>query len=340
MTASKLEKTIPFDQYSRQFQVSAILDKLRAPDEQFTILDVGGYRGHTADFLTKDTVTVMDLYDVKDKNYVKGSALAMPFDDNSFDYVVSFDVLEHIPDKSRRDFVSECARVSRNGVIICAPSKNPANQLAERNLNELYKKLHAKPHEWLKEHIEYGIPDFDEIALFAQSHNYATIRFHSNKTELWVAIQEAIFLNSKYPLAATQLLQLNEFYNTHFKYDGGGSADSAYRSILCCLKDSRAITALSHDGPLNEAIDPVVEIKLRDKIANFNLSLVSKTTQLADNYKELHEHEKKRAEDLHKHSEELWQTVNKLNAELSSRKLLRIAGSLKKKLQSNRSKSS
>jgi len=316
MTLKELEEVIPFDQFSRQYQVSVILDTLRVEDNPLKLLDVGGYKGHTADFLHKDDVTVMDLYRVKDENYVHGSALDMPFEDNSFDYVLSFDVLEHIPSGLRNKFFDECSRVAKLGVIICAPNKTVANERAEASLNDLHIKLHGKPHRWLKEHIEYVIPDFKALEKYAKSKRYKTVRFHSNKVQLWVPMQQAIFMNSKYPLAAEQLTEINRFYNRNLKYDGGGFAESAYRSILCCLISGADVVKLQKLEALERPIDPSTEISLFEKIADYNASLIAKQNNLANDYKELHAHEKTRADTLQKNGEELWQRVNDLDAEL------------------------
>lgn len=91
----KNKAEVPFDQFSRQKQVSLVMDICRKLGKQktYSILDVGGYRGRTAEFLPDDNVTVLDLYEVDEENYVKGSALKMPFKDKSFDFVVNFDVL-------------------------------------------------------------------------------------------------------------------------------------------------------------------------------------------------------------------------------------------------------
>ncbi len=88
---------LPFDQYSRQKIAAIIIDAMRAKGQSFSILDVGGYKGATHLFHTRDTVTVLDVFDVKEKHYIRGDATAMTFKDDSYDFVVSFDVFEHIP---------------------------------------------------------------------------------------------------------------------------------------------------------------------------------------------------------------------------------------------------
>jgi hypothetical protein len=293
-----------------------MLDCLRSPGRPLSILDVGGYKGRTADFLSADTVTVLDLFDISEENYVKGSALAMPFNDASFDYVLSFDVLEHIPQDKREQFFTECNRVAIHGFMICAPHKTAANQAAEQSLNELYTLLHGKPHRWLAEHIEYGIPDFDMFIAQEKEAKLNCIEFYSNKVQLWMAMQQAIFLNSAYPIASEALITTNTFYNKYFKYDGGGSKDSSYRIILCCLREKAHRDVLAKNlGNLNLPIDPLLEIKLYDVLHAYNQTLSKKLHAETVDYKALYEHTLSRAEQLQANGEELWSKINYLDAE-------------------------
>jgi hypothetical protein len=317
MNKRQLQADVPFDQFSRQFQVMTIINSLRKNDESYKILDVGGYKGRTADFLPQDQVTVMDLFDVKEDGYVKGSALDMPFKDDSFDYIMSFDVLEHIPSSKRATFVRECARVAKKGVIICAPHKTDANELAEQSLNDLYKRLHGEEHRWLKEHIAYGIPDFEAIEKLLQKQALQTVAFPSNKTRLWVDMQQAIFTNSLYPLASEQVTKLNTYYNKHFEYDGGETAEGSYRLILCGFRDTQTAEQVRLGfSTMNKAIPVVAEIALADQLQKYYETLLGKMSHLQADYQRLHEHEKKRAEELEANGKQLWERVNAQDKQL------------------------
>jgi len=329
----KLKEEVPFDQFSRQYVVLSVLSELRIKGEKrFTILDVGGYKGRTAEFLSGDSVTVLDLYDAPDENYVKGNALDMDFPAKSFDFVVSFDVLEHIPADKRERFFDECSRVARQGVIICAPQKTVANQYAESSLNGLYMKLHHEPHQWLREHIEFGIPDFDNLESYARKNGMATIRFPSNKVQLWTAMQDAIFINSKYPLAAQKLVDINKFYNEHFYFDGGGAEVAAYRLILCSFWDIAKADKLRRKSEVwNGQIDPDLEVQLYEKLADFSYTLVQKTDALAADYKGLYEQEKAIGEQLHAENARLEQELRRARDELSRTLDRRLKGLIQRK---------
>ena len=56
--------------------------------------------------------------------FVFGNGLNLPFKDNSFDFVHSSAVLEHVGCFSnQRRFISECARVSRKGFFLTTPNR-------------------------------------------------------------------------------------------------------------------------------------------------------------------------------------------------------------------------
>ena len=52
-------------------------------------------------------------------DFIEGDVLSLPFQDSSFDVVVSFETVEHI--KEYRTFIRECRRVlTPNGILICS----------------------------------------------------------------------------------------------------------------------------------------------------------------------------------------------------------------------------
>jgi hypothetical protein len=89
---------LPFDQYSRQYTVTELINAgLRNRGEHLSVVDLGGHKGKTQDFLPKDTVTILDVFEETYPGYVQGDATAMTFADDTFDLACSFDVFEHIP---------------------------------------------------------------------------------------------------------------------------------------------------------------------------------------------------------------------------------------------------
>ena len=92
------------------------------------ILDVGGISSYydilKAIFQTKDVyLSNINFMDVKDvKNSIVGDATQLPFKDETFDVVTSFDLIEHLinPD----DFLAEAFRVLKRGgkIVISTPN--------------------------------------------------------------------------------------------------------------------------------------------------------------------------------------------------------------------------
>jgi SAM-dependent methyltransferase len=100
---------------------------------------------------------------------VVGSAESLPFDDESFDVVLSLEMLEHIPAALREPSLSEMLRVLRPGgrMIVTFPSDETALEL-DAWLNESYRRKSGSEHPWAREHLEMGVPSSDEMAALAR----------------------------------------------------------------------------------------------------------------------------------------------------------------------------
>lgn len=258
---------ISFDRFSRQSRAYDVIESLRVKKEKFKILDVGGYRGLTAELHEQDDVTVLDVYDVKEPGYIKGNGLKMPFDDESFDFVVSFDVFEHIPDKDRKKFLQESCRIAKIGVITAAPIRTKANELAEKSLNNLHASLYKKEHEWLKEHIEYGIPRPGQAQGIMEGEGLETITLGSNDTTLWTLMQGAIFLNAKFIEGEKSLEELNVLYNKIAYNDGTADPLESYRHVVCGFKKKGAAKIVhKYVAENSRPIDPVEKVEIAQKI--------------------------------------------------------------------------
>lgn len=207
-------ESLPIDQYSRQKWASIFIDQLR-DNPKLNILDVGGYKGKTAEFQAKDKVVVCDLFDVKEKNYVKGDGRSLPFKNGKFDFVVTFDTYEHVPREGREGFVEELLRVAKQGVILAAPFDNENGSVfqAEVNLNEYHSKLYGKDHPWLKEHIEYRIPSDDELNNLLESRQVPYTALPSNDLSIWTLMQTIYFSIDLDDDLRGRVDDINRYYN-------------------------------------------------------------------------------------------------------------------------------
>ncbi len=215
---SELQKS-NFDQFSRQQLVATILkEAFGKQDQRLKIIDLGGHKGKTQEFSPQSHVTILDVFDEEYPGYVKGDATNMTFQDAAFDVACSFDVFEHIPRPKRLAFIAEALRVSTYGAFIAMPvdDETGAVSAAEVNLNDIHKKLYAKDHPWLKEHIDYRIPNEPEVeALVSKAGAHATM-LASNQVADWEIVQTAIFIAAQNPAATNAASKLNQWYNQHY----------------------------------------------------------------------------------------------------------------------------
>ncbi|MDI6757866.1 MAG: class I SAM-dependent methyltransferase [Endomicrobiia bacterium] len=133
------------------------------------ILEVGaGGAGITAYW--RVPVTAVDLNfadDGRGAGYitkVTASADAIPFPDDSFDFVISVDMMEHLPAGTRAKAIGEFVRVTRpGGKIFIAVPCGRLSAAFEKVLNALYKARNKKDNPWLAEHIAHGLPDYKDL---------------------------------------------------------------------------------------------------------------------------------------------------------------------------------
>ncbi len=95
------------------------------------VLEVGCGRGYLASLLARaNDVTACDIVipsrlvdDGTGVTYVAADAQALPFEDGSFDYVVSTHTLEHVQDL--QGAMRELRRVASEGLVIVVPKQRP-----------------------------------------------------------------------------------------------------------------------------------------------------------------------------------------------------------------------
>jgi O-antigen biosynthesis protein len=231
MTQSQLHnKTI--DQFTRQQWAKDLIDEVN-PNSK-TILDVGGYKGLTGAFCSKHKVTICDLFDIDEPNYVKGDGRRLPFGNDSFDFVVSFDTYEHVPREGREQFIKELMRVAKNAVILAAPfdTDDGAVSLAETRLNDYHKHiLDGADHPWLKEHIDFVIPKSTEMESLLKKLGIDSYSFGTNDLRDWSLFQTVYFSIGLDDDLQGRADDMNRLYNKHYQEIDLASDDTAYRRI-------------------------------------------------------------------------------------------------------------
>lgn len=104
-----------------QYVARTIRNRERKMDG-FTVLEIGPSHGFVTDYLRKFGVDVTTLDNKKEYSpTVVGSVTNIPLPDNSFDFVIICEVLEHLPFDDFHVALKEIHRVSRSTVLLSEP---------------------------------------------------------------------------------------------------------------------------------------------------------------------------------------------------------------------------
>lgn len=236
---------------SRYWIVAQLLKQL-SPSGKPRVLDVGGKNGLLAD-ISRITPTIIDLEKSDEPNFVQGNALAMPFDDNSYDVVITCDVLEHIDNKDRKKFIEELTRVAKHHVIISAPFDNPGVSKAEFNSDQSYYLLTGDHHRWLKEHIETGLPNEKQIEKFLTNQGVNYEKFRHFSLDLWELIVAVHFAHSQFGDSKAISGFAKEIYKNYYlelcNYD---ISNRGYRTFYIVTKKGEVVLSLPKESELQK----------------------------------------------------------------------------------------
>jgi hypothetical protein len=156
------------------------------------ILEVGSeITGITPYFKHKITGLDQGFDYTKQNTYLKpveGSATAIPFKDRSFDYVISVDCIEHIPPRLRAKAIEEMLRVAGKRVYLTFPVGEKSESI-DKMLDQYFYARSGKHFNYLVEHVENGLPDFDFVRDILSKHPDWTYQAVGNtSTWLWVIL--------------------------------------------------------------------------------------------------------------------------------------------------------
>lgn len=184
--------------------------------KKLKVLDVGGFGSILQQFIDVD-LTVIDVLPNTENvpNYIQGSALSMPFADNSFDIVMSCDVLEHIPKEDRTTFLKESARVTKDMVIVAAPFNLPGVREHEIAANNFYKNMQGEDHRWLLEHLLDELPNLQEAELTLGKQGLEVDHFSHTSLNYWQLVTRVGFLlahNADKAELVNCLKDINRYY--------------------------------------------------------------------------------------------------------------------------------
>lgn len=243
----------PFDQFQRYYTVKKLISKM-TNNEKVKVLEVGANAHcNLREFLPHADITFTDIEDqaVPDNvKFIRADATNLPFDNEEFDFVVSTDVLEHVPSDLRSKFITECYRVSKKAFILACPIDNGFTPKAEQLVNETYKKLCGTDFRWLQEHIEQGLPTVEFINKVIESNSIKFTRFEHGRLDWWESLMKMHFIKeaeSDYTLPCNQM---DEYYN-RFLYEKD-FGEICYRSFWVLGIDTLADDLFSGHTAIDE----------------------------------------------------------------------------------------
>lgn len=154
---------LDYNVYFRLKSLTNKLNSLKTSNENISVLDVAGGNGQLASFLD-DSLFDYCLAEAQ-HNGLDGKIL--PFKENSFDYVVASHVFEHIPQKDRDLFVNNMLKIASKDIILI--NSFHIEGTFEKERMELA--LEIINQQGIQEHLDCGLPDLEELKVFANKYN-------------------------------------------------------------------------------------------------------------------------------------------------------------------------
>lgn len=196
---------INHNQYFRFKTLSSeIYKNTSSLSEKPTILDIGGGNGQLASFIPDYNYCLVE----PTVNGING--LKLPFENESFDLVVSCHVLEHIPITEREKFLDQLLSKSKKGIVLLNPI-HIEQTLPEERMQLFIDITNAS---WAKEHLECSLPTVDSIKEYAKRRN---LNCHYTPNGTLTTSMALVFFDylSAY-IDKDKYKKINEFFNTKY----------------------------------------------------------------------------------------------------------------------------
>lgn len=250
------------DGYSRFFfLVDILLQAYGTSSDKIKILDVGGCSEFFEQQLKESglqyDLTVLDMLpkplEITSK-YIQADATAMAIKDDSFDVVVSTDVIEHISQDRKQAFLSECVRVAREICIIAGPFDTLGVHEAEVTVNEFNKKLFGSGQNWLEEHMEFGKPSLSMFENVLKTMNITYDNFGTQNITTWLLNTHINLIEAKLGLDTEVHHKINTCYgNNILAMNETGSP--TYRHFFLIYKQAEIKKRINLKKYLNVPVD-------------------------------------------------------------------------------------
>jgi hypothetical protein len=277
------------DGSGRFITVGRILDLLYSKESQnVSILDVGGGSEYVSivlsNLISNYKLTSLDIIprplNFKGE-YIQADATNMSIDPNSYDAVITTDVLEHIPNDKKDDFISECIRVARDYVIIAAPFDTEGVDDVERATNDFNKILFNEDQAWLAEHFDNKKPNIEHTVDFIEKLGYRAEVIGGNNIYSWLFTTHINLMEAKLGVDSVEICRLNQLLNDQLLNSDDTSAPY-YRHFIVIYKNKKLDKELKSNFSL-ENRDHSAMISYVHEILNLvSKRIISKDSEMND----------------------------------------------------------
>jgi hypothetical protein len=228
----------PFDQYQRYRDVRVAVDIIQSwqKDVPLHILDIGG-TFTTLEFLSNYRVVAANR-DIEDGIKLRCDGTKLPFENNSFDVVVTVDTLEHLPASQRQAFVDELLRVTASYAIITGPFANGYNELAEVTFNDFLVEGLGIEDRFLLEHQQNGLPNLDMCLQWVSKLAEHSITIPSGYLHHWLPLIAIRYYLNRFSNGLSISMDLDRLYN--YKCYWSDHKSPSYRQVIVVSKKDSA----------------------------------------------------------------------------------------------------
>ncbi len=239
-----LATSLPPDGYSRFFVIVKILQQTyKTKNQTLKILDVGGCSPYLYECLLnsglKFDLTIVDILpkpkSIKGK-YIQEDITQSQLPSDSFDVVVSTDVLEHIPIDLKQKFVNACVNLSKDLIILAAPFDTPGVDSAEHLVNDFNKKLFGVGQDWLEEHFEFTKPSIDLVSKTLDKTKYPYDHFGANNLYSWTLSAHVNLMDARVGFNKKKLKEIRQTYNANLS-ESIEFTEPSYRHFFVVFKN-------------------------------------------------------------------------------------------------------